>query len=477
MKEVKNAFYRSEKIIKLLWYNLHLSEATTIDGKVVKVIFRGVYNLSNGPDFVNAKVLVDGKEIVGDVETHIYASDWYKHKHHLDSRYNNVILQVVMNNDLDENFVFTANGRAVFQIYVPESVLAGNYLLRYDDFVFDQKLSKEIPVGICYERINSGTISIDYIKKLLMKMGKIRFNLKAVKFIKKAKVLPFTEAFYSNLLESLGYQNNRRQFSELAKSLPLEMIKRVEYLVDEPQSLEYLLLSAGGFIKDSEVLMLVDEEVKEYINRIKNFAKRLNYSFPLISWNYKGVYPLGFPERRLAGIVPLIRELLRGDFFEKAIKFIDTDERNTEKIVKGFEDFAFRSFQPHYISFWHYHCKLNTPKLKRRNALIGADVIKTISYNVILPALYAWVKINYKRDLKKVGLTQKIKVIADNFPMLPLNSISKVVIKRMFSVNFPREIPRKEMYQQGLLHIFNNYCFNYPEGCSVCPVVSELNSL
>ncbi|WP_052887479.1 DUF2851 family protein [Thermogemmatispora carboxidivorans] len=49
-----------------------------------------------GPDVRDA-VLYDGRrELVGDVELHVRASDWLAHGHHQDARYNDVILHVVL---------------------------------------------------------------------------------------------------------------------------------------------------------------------------------------------------------------------------------------------------------------------------------------------------------------------------------------------------------------------------------------------
>ncbi len=49
-----------------------------------------------GPDVRDA-VLHDGRrELVGDVELHVRASDWQGHGHHRDARYNDVILHVVL---------------------------------------------------------------------------------------------------------------------------------------------------------------------------------------------------------------------------------------------------------------------------------------------------------------------------------------------------------------------------------------------
>ena len=59
--------------------------------------FAGDWNISEeGPDFRNARLIIDGHLRVGDVEVHFEQQDWIRHGHHTDSNYNNVILQVCL---------------------------------------------------------------------------------------------------------------------------------------------------------------------------------------------------------------------------------------------------------------------------------------------------------------------------------------------------------------------------------------------
>src|SRR3712207_9381922 len=64
------------------------------DGRGVEIIDPGLHNTDAGPDFFNAKVKIADTLWVGNVEIHDRASDWYRHGHDRDSRYNNVILHV-----------------------------------------------------------------------------------------------------------------------------------------------------------------------------------------------------------------------------------------------------------------------------------------------------------------------------------------------------------------------------------------------
>ena len=65
----------------------------------ILVIHTGAWNrFAPGPDFRNACIRIGELTWFGDVEIHVKASDWFKHKHHLDPNYQNVILHVVMEN-------------------------------------------------------------------------------------------------------------------------------------------------------------------------------------------------------------------------------------------------------------------------------------------------------------------------------------------------------------------------------------------
>jgi Protein of unknown function (DUF2851) len=81
-----------------------------VDGKVLQLVFPGSPGGSSGPDVRDAVLCTSPvltpshiheegegvQRLVGDVEFHIYASDWWNHRHDTDPRYNNVILHVVL---------------------------------------------------------------------------------------------------------------------------------------------------------------------------------------------------------------------------------------------------------------------------------------------------------------------------------------------------------------------------------------------
>lgn len=93
------AFTFPEKLFQKIWLRRDFNRdgARTIDGRRVRVVDPGKWNLLGGPDFRQARLrFEDGPEIVGDVELHLRASDWDAHAHARDPAYNNVVLHVVL---------------------------------------------------------------------------------------------------------------------------------------------------------------------------------------------------------------------------------------------------------------------------------------------------------------------------------------------------------------------------------------------
>ena len=93
-----------------------MAEMRTVDGRVVQVIDPGKLNNDAGPDFFNAKVSIDGHLWAGNVEIHVKASDWRRHKHDTDTAYDSVILHVV---DKDDAIVRRSNGEIIPQMRMP----------------------------------------------------------------------------------------------------------------------------------------------------------------------------------------------------------------------------------------------------------------------------------------------------------------------------------------------------------------------
>ena len=78
----------------------------TKSGKRLQILSPGRHNDSAGPDFLDTAILLNGTVIVGDAEFHKNVSDWSKHRHNEDERYDSVILHIVLNYDKELSLPF-----------------------------------------------------------------------------------------------------------------------------------------------------------------------------------------------------------------------------------------------------------------------------------------------------------------------------------------------------------------------------------
>ena len=120
----------NEQFLQFIWKNVLFEprEGKSTTGEYIIIREVGNENYDAGPDFNNARIMIDGTLWVGNVEIHIRSSDWYRHGHHQDPVYENVILHVVYEHDRNTH---TLSGRSVpvFSLNVPAEIYGQYYVL------------------------------------------------------------------------------------------------------------------------------------------------------------------------------------------------------------------------------------------------------------------------------------------------------------------------------------------------------------
>lgn len=213
------AFTFPEKLLQKLWLrgDFQRAAAVTADGRRVRIVHPGKWNLLGGPDFSAARLRFDdGPEITGDVEVHLHASDWEAHRHAEDPAYDRVMLHVVL---FPPPLRPTTRGGAGREI----PVLALLPLLHraLEEFAADEAVELLAHRAAARLPDELGALPAAELAALLRRYAHGRWSQK-VRFARiRADRLGWAEACHHVALEILGYRFNRAPMLRIAGSCPL----------------------------------------------------------------------------------------------------------------------------------------------------------------------------------------------------------------------------------------------------------------
>ena len=265
---------------------LPLGGLKTTEGESVEVIDAGVYNRSDaGPDFFNAKVRIGGMLWVGNVELHVKASDWYRHRHDSDTAYDNVILHVVETADFD---VENSKGEKITTVVLPiPPRLCDSYqeLLMADKYPPCHSIIPYIP----RLKVHSWLSALQ-TERLEQKTGAIENRVKALGG-------SWDGGYFATLARSFGFGINGEAFEIWAMTNPTAAAGHHR---DDLFMVEAIFLGQAG------LLQRVDEKyTKEYEYLRKKFGLE-----PMDStlWKYLRTRPQNFPHVRLLQLARMYHE-------------------------------------------------------------------------------------------------------------------------------------------------------------------------
>ena len=286
----------SERALATLWERAaSLPDGlTTQDGRRYWVNYPGRPNPRAGPDFLDARLRTEsGQTVIGDVELHLNAPDWYGHGHHSDPNYNGVVLHVVL----------SARGHSTTsqhsKMRVPVASLQG--------FLGE--------LGEAGQLEPAAPQDLAELNAELDLAGDERFLSRSRGFFLEFKQSAPDQVIYRSLMEALGYASNRKPFRQLADRVPFSALATLK---DEPRStrgmaIHAALLSASGLAS----LVKSDPQKQELIRLARRLPRHLTLNTtgagPLSQdgWRLFRVRPHNHPLRRLQGAVRILEGCLR----------------------------------------------------------------------------------------------------------------------------------------------------------------------
>ncbi|MBQ9296463.1 MAG: DUF2851 family protein [Paludibacteraceae bacterium] len=384
----------------------------TTDGRRVEILSVGEHNRDAGPDYSHARIVIDGREWVGNIEIHVASSDWYRHRHHLDKAYDNIILHVVRKAD---KVVYNSQGDVVPQCelqYPTDRDYVSGLLAQAQ-----QMDSARNRIG-CAEQLlhEPGLLSQGWRNTLLRK--RLECKRESISRLLDITHNSWEHALYISLARNFGFHTNSVPFEQLAITTPLSCLQKHRNSLTQ---LTAILLGQSGLLQPQDPLY------KEYTFLQAKFSLT-----PLDAgiWKHARMRPQNSPELRIRQFAQL---LYQSEFLLSGIL-----ERNClNELVELF------TLQPGAV------------------APLGRASIEILLINTVIPYKYAYAMHHRKGSgLQYTGQAEEIMAL-----MQQIGAEDNSIIRLWRLLG---QEAKTAADTQALLHLYQNYCQHHE--CINCEV-------
>lgn len=409
-----------EQLIQFIWQYQYYDKTALccLDDEPLTIIYPGIWNSDQGPDFLEGKIKVGNTSWAGHIEIHIKSSDWNRHKHTGDANYANVVLHVVWENDIDLGLPF------------PTLELKGKVsrimLARYESLMNSKSF---IP---CAAQINTvKPIVFDswkerlLIERLIVKSGVFQKDISQSGF-------DWENGFWQALATGFGTPKNTEAFTAIAKTVPIKTLAKHS---NQLQQLEAILLGQAGLLESDFI-----EHYPKMLQKEYQFLKqKYNLSASSISLQFLRMRPANFPTIRLAQLAALLHN--------RTQLFSEIKEAETLKQLYSILDATANDY-------WLYHYVFEKETaFKEKN--LGKQMMNVIITNAIIPFLYVYASYHKDKLLQQKLFDWLQKIPAEK------NSITTGFVQLGIKNNTAWD-------SQALIQLKKNYCDN--KNCLNCAV-------
>ena len=418
-----------EAFLHYLWKfkKFELHNLKTTSGDVIIVSSVGHHNDDSGPDFFNGQLEIDGQLWAGNIEIHIKSSDWYKHRHEVDKNYDNVILHVVWEHDVE---VFRKDQSIIPTLELKNyinSKLLNNYRKLFNKQ--QQWINCEKDIGAVDNFILENWLERLYLERLERKSLEINALLRASNNNWEA-------VFFKMLFKNFGLKVNGDAFFSVASSFEFSMIRKLH---SNLLHIEALLYGQSGLLDVPHEDVYFRALIKEYDFLKQKFQLSTNGIVPVQFFRLR---PQNFPTIRMSQLANLYHK--SQNIFSKAIEIQTTSE-------------AYKLFEIGVSNYWETHFTFSKVS-KASNKKLSKAFIDLVLINTIVPIKFA-----YAKHLGKDANDGILKLIREIKP--ETNSI----INKFKELKISADSAFKT---QALLQLKNDYCFK--NKCLSCAIGNTL---
>jgi hypothetical protein len=482
----RNASIRlPESVLRHLWqYQQFIhSDLHATDGRELKIISPGAPNTDGGPDFIDACLRIGGVLYRGDVELHKNYDEWKLHAHHLDPKYNKVILHVVFNGKPEGNPPSTKSRRLLPVLALDHYLIAS----------FTDTPAMNV-VEIPCESVNA-SVDASSVREWIGKLAVERLELKVRRFEERLKELinrqrllinepgknygeiPFglnieelpppvsppvqrefsrshlwNQLLYEGVMEALGYSKNQESFRRLASTLHLRSFAELVSTIPADERLmniEAILFGVSGLLQQHR--RRHDRQSKNRLMELRRRWKEYRPQFhgELLTeadWQFFRLRPENFPTVRLAGAARLIPGFLDGDLFKSVIRIVkDVDRENSPALKELSSRFTVMA-----DGFWKQHYCFGGKSNVRVEKLVGDHRAHDIVLNVVIPVCLLYARLFRDKDVRAGTMR-----VLERCPSSGDNAMTRIMKQQLLR---GRVTIDSAMMQQGVLQLYKSYC-------------------
>ena len=366
-----------ESVVQDVWrlQEFQKEDLRTTDGRRVEVVDPGRLNGDGGPDFLNARLRINGETVAGPVEIHVASAAWYDHGHQRDPAYAGVVLHVTLESDLWTGRVRTSTGRIL-----PEIVLAPrlNQPIRTLLYNFYRRGPAALPCAGRWHTIDPA-VTHDWIERLARERLSEKIRMLESRYLERPD---HAQLLYELVLTGLGYAKNTVPMLELARRVPIQKLHRLERL----DAVQAVLLGTAGLLPDSSALGSLDRPGVDFVMHLNDtFAAWRSREFvePMLphQWQFFRLRPSNFPTVRIAQAAALLARETRGPLTPEGAGDIRA-ALASDRPRSAME----RLFRVDPGPFWHAHVRLDR-RASRGFPHIGRQRVHALILNAVSPVL------------------------------------------------------------------------------------------
>lgn len=420
-----------EDFLHYIWKfkKFDFGNAKTAEGWPVTIVHGGVANFNSGPDFFNATLKIGDQTWAGNVEIHIKSSDWYAHGHEQDLNYDNVILHVVWQDDIQ---IFRKDNSHIPTLELKDLV-AGDTIQSYRNLLMAPNRRW---INCENEFHTFDTFELDnWLERLFLE--KLQDKSKMIKELLKASGNNWEVVLFQLLSKNFGLKVNGSAFLSMAQSIDFKVIQKTK---NSLQTMEALFLGQSGLLENKMEDVYFNELKKEYIFLKRKYS--LNNSF-VERPKFFRLRPDNFPNIRLSQLAFLYSK--SPQLFTKIIK---ADKRAD----------LFKVLKVETSKYWRSHYNFGKPHSSRIKNITDS-FLDLLIINTVVP-----IKFYYSQNTG-TGETEGIIDLINEIKAEKNTVIDKFNSLRPGTGN-------TALQSQGLLHMKNEYCAK--NACLKCNMGSKL---